>query len=450
MEEQMNQSLSTGQVKAEHFGAWREAVNSDCAGLTGDEVRAGYYRVRYFGGEGYGVVQTSAALDLESSGSAWDLPVSVPATASIEALKAKAWLPVAIWWDEGEDRFICLVDGQEVHALSVWPHCRSYPVPYEDYVLVAENGGSWPERIIDQGLVAETTQAQAMDQDISINLEHSHGPEQGMNTDLGQSDVLGSGLAASLPSPTSHSDIAKPAPTEANLASAHAVFIPSDRTSPSMPPSRPAKGDWYRASIPAGLGHNQEGVSKDQILSETLSDLKRDCFNWLDGIGVIQTQKQADQAGSFAEKFSSLEKEAEEARTVEKRPVLDQGRAIDAKWKHIVNSASDGKKRMKRALEPFLIAERERLEDEARRNGDLDDLAFSNPKAGLYGRKISLRSSYVLSIHDEEALRDYFAKDKRFWRDKEVRQVFKRLADADLHAGRDVPGAKLVQELTAA
>ena len=105
---------------------------------------------------------------------------------------------------------------------------------------------------------------------------------------------------------------------------------------------------------------------------------------------------------------------------------------------------------MKRALEPFLIAERERLEEEARRNGDLDGLAFSNPKAGLYGRKISLRSSYVLSIHDEEALRDYFSQDKRFWRDKEVRQVFKRLAEADLHAGREVPGAELVQELTAA
>ena len=115
-----------------------------------------------------------------------------------------------------------------------------------------------------------------------------------------------------------------------------------------------------------------------------------------------------------------------------------------------MNGASDGKKRMKRALEPFLIAERERLEEEARLNGDFDGLAFSNPKAGLHGRKISLRASYILSITDEEALRDYCAGDKRFWRDKEVRQVLKRLAEADLQAGREVPGAELVQELTAA
>ena len=130
--------------------------------------------------------------------------------------------------------------------------------------------------------------------------------------------------------------------------------------------------------------------------------------------------------------------------------MLEQGRAIDAKWKPIVAGAAEGKKRMKRALEPYLIAERERLERQALLSGEALDLEVSNPKAGLYGRKISLRSSYVLSITDEEALRDYFARDKRFWRDKEVRSVFKRLAEADLQAGRDVPGAQLEQALIVA
>ena len=133
-----------------------------------------------------------------------------------------------------------------------------------------------------------------------------------------------------------------------------------------------------------------------------------------------------------------------------KRPVLDPGRAIDACWKPIVASAAEGKKRMKRALEPFLIAERQRLEQEARAQGEWDEAVVTNPKAGLYGRKISLRSSYVLMIHDEDAMRDYFAQDKRFWRDKEVKTLLKKLAEADLHAGREVPGAQLVQELTAA
>ena len=197
-----------------------------------------------------------------------------------------------------------------------------------------------------------------------------------------------------------------------------------------------------------GLGHNFAGLPKDVLLSDTLFELERDCFAWLDQIGLIETQKQADQAGGFAERFSRIEKEAEETRTFEKRPILEQGRAIDAKWKPIVTGAFNGKKRIKRALEPFLIAERERLEAEASIKGDGADI--TSPKAGLHGRKISLRSSYVLSITNEDALRDYFAQDKRFWRDKDVRLILKRLAEADLHAGRDVPGAELVQELTAA
>ena len=411
---------------------WREAVNSGCAGLVGDQVCAGYYRVRHFVADCGPAIQELGAFGPELNRKALVQPATVPNSVTVTTVKAPTWLPVAIWWDEEEDRFICLVDGQEADTLSIWPLCRSFTVTYEAYVHVAEQGGAWPD-----GLIGGAC-------------EHMVCSEPA---------IPSSGSFASEIAPAAN-DLATDEPAENKVVSNHISDNAMEVVEPGLI-SAVSKSSYKDheftigvksdpASALAGLGHNQEGLSKDQILFETLSDLERDCFAWLDGIGVIQTQKQADQAGAFAEKFSSLEKEAEEARTVEKRPVLDQGRAIDAKWKPIVNSASDGKKRMKRALEPFLIAERERLEEEARRRGDLDDFAFSNPKAGLYDRKISLRSSYVLSIHDEEALRDYFANDKRFWRDKEVRQVFKRLAEADLHAGREVPGAELVQELTAA
>ena len=414
------------------FSAWSEAINLGCVGLAGAEVCAGYYRVQCFRGDPGGFMQDVSPFGIESNCKASFHQDSVTHSDSIGTLKAPTWLPVAIWWDEEEDRFICLVDGQEVDPQLLWPHCRSYPVPYEVHVLVAEQGGYWPYGQIGgacEDLVCSDPAEPSSDSFSSKIASEAN--------DLATDEPAEKkGLSNHISDNTM--DVGEPSSIEAVSKSSHIdrefeLGVKADPT-----------------SAVARLGHNQEGLPKDQILSETLSDLERDCFAWLDGIGVIQTQKQADQAGSFAEKFSSLEKDAEEARTVEKRPVLDQGRAIDAKWKPIVNSASDGKKRMKRALEPFLIAERERLEEEARRRGDLDGLAFSNPKAGLYGRKISLRSSYVLSIHDEEALKDYFAKDKRFWRDKEVRQVLKSLAEADLHAGREVPGAKLVQELTAA
>jgi hypothetical protein len=392
------------------FEAWREAVNLGCVALSGDEACAGYYRIRDLSGFGEG---SSKSL----------------------------WLPVAIWWDKADQRFICLVDGHEADVVAVWAHCRKFPVPYAAYVLVAEQGGAWPDGVI----AAETNVSESFDvcsdlrgigalssQDLKASLNASALIDQPEDINQLQTNTPLQPLCGPDISPDVESTAA--ASTVPHFDRANGQPEITHKTTPEI--------------TSAGLGHNVGSVPKDIVLSDTLSELERDCFGWLDQIGLIETQKQADQAGSFAERFSRLEKEAEEARTFEKRPVLEQGRAIDAKWKPIVTGASNGKKRMKRALEPFLIAERERLEAVVSIKGDGADI--TSPKAGLHGRKISLRSSYVLSITDEDALRDYFAQDKRFWRDKDVRLILKRLAEADIHTGRDVPGAELVQELTAA
>ena len=392
------------------FAAWREAVNLGCVALSGDEVCAGYYRIHDLSGF---------------------------RQVSYQSL----WLPVAIWWDEADQRFICLVDGHEANVGAVWAHCCKFPVPYEAYVLVAEQGGAWPDGVIE----GETNIIDSFDvcsalrgigalssPDLKASLNAS--------SSIDQPEDINQRQPNSTLQPLCRPDISQ--------------IVESSAVASTVPDFDHANGqpEITHKTTPeitsAGLGHNVGSVPKDVVLSDTLSELERDCFTWLDQIGLIETQKQADQAGGFAERFARLEKEAEEARTFEKRPVLEQGRSIDAKWKPIVTGASNGKKRMKRALEPFLIAERERLEAEARMSGDGFDI--TNPKAGLHGRKISLRSSFVLSVTDEEAVRDYYGQDKRFWRDKDVRGVLKRLAETDLHAGRDVPGAELIQELTAA
>jgi hypothetical protein len=348
---------------------------------------------------------------------------------------------VAIWWDEDDQRFICLVDGHEADVVPVWAHCRKFPVPYAAYVLVAEQGGAWPDGVI----AAETNVSESFD--VCSDL-------RGIGALSSQYLKASLNASALIDQPEDINQLQTNTPLQPLCGPDISPDVESTAAASTVPHFDRANGqpEITHKTTPeitsAGLGHNVGSVPKDIVLSDTLSELERDCFGWLDQIGLIETQKQADQAGGFAERFSRLEKEAEEARTFEKRPILEQGRAIDAKWKPIVTGAFNGKKRMKRALEPFLIAERERLEAEASIKGDGADI--TSPKAGLHGRKISLRSSYVLSITNEDALRDYFAQDKRFWRDKDVRLILKRLAEADLHAGRDVPGAELVQELTAA
>jgi hypothetical protein len=392
------------------FGAWREAINAGCVGLYGDEVCAGYYRIHDLSGfEG----QSSET----------------------------ACLPVAIWWDEENNSFICLVDGHEANVVDIWPNCRSFPVSYEAYVHVAEQGGAWPDGFIDR--ISNSASSFVSHSEFRVSDDVSS-DDLASASHVAQSSKSKDELQQLNPNASCHSFSGNDISPIVKSASADNTVPHFDRIN--------GQTENIHKSPPkmtsAGLGHNLDNVPNDVLLSDTLSELERDCFGWLDQIGLIETQKQADQAGGFAERFSRIEKEAEETRTFEKRPILEQGRAIDAKWKPIVTGAFNGKKRMKRALEPFLIAERERLEAEASIKGDGADI--TSPKAGLHGRKISLRSSYVLSITNEDALRDYFAQDKRFWRDKDVRLILKRLAEADLHAGRDVPGAELVQELTAA
>ena len=113
------------------------------------------------------------------------------------------------------------------------------------------------------------------------------------------------------------------------------------------------------ASTVPGLGHNSAGANVDRALEikATIDGLWLQASDWLGSIGSVSSQVEADRCANFADRFCDLEKNAEEARTGEKKPVLEQGRAIDAKWKPVIAAAGDAKRAMKKALEPFLVEE---------------------------------------------------------------------------------------------
>ena len=381
------------------FMAWREAVSAGCRSISEDEACSGYFRIP--AGEKYRGNQGTTDPD-------------------------RAWLPVALWQDAETGHLVGLVDGETVNPSVIWLICRQYPISYDAYQRVAEFGLDWPDAF-GRGSVAEsfaqdgfTPSAQTQSVDIQLAADAD-------KTSLNASEK-GRHLAAIITSGANSSKVN--APQDGRFASTK---------------------DNYGMHFPEPdrMGHNQQSVGKHEVLAEILADLLEEAEAWLAGVGAIDNQNTANQAGHFAERFGSLEKEAEEARTVEKRPVLEQGRMIDGRWKPIVTGATDGKKRMKRAVEPFLIAERLRIEAEAQEAGILSS-TLSSPRAGLYGRKVGLRAAYVMQVNDEAQLIEAFRNDQRLWRDPDVRAVIKRLAEADLQAGREVAGAELVQELTAA
>ena len=298
------------------------------------------------------------------------------------------WIPVAIFReDDGEVLALC--KGEMKDAFEVWTWCCRYPVDYEVYRAVAEEGKHWPE------------------------------------------DVLASGLA-----------------------------------DPSTMSSLIAKGDPSPIQTPT-IGHNSSGITEAEGLLEEIEALKYLSSNWLEEIGSIRTQSDADRAANYAERFGMLENKAEALRTSAKRPILEEGRRIDAEWKPVIAQASDNKAKMKKSLEPYLLSERERiLKEEAEREASLSadggegsdpsSLFLSStsttlpPRAGTHGRRIGLRTKKVVSVVDDEAFISGFKSNDRFWRDKAIRSSMLKLAESDLAAGYQVPGAVLIEQVSAA
>ena len=180
-------------------------------------------------------------------------------------------------------------------------------------------------------------------------------------------------------------------------------------------------------------------------LKATIDGLWLQASDWLGAIGSVSSQVEADRAANFAERFSELEKMAEEERTSEKKPILERGRAIDAAWKPVIGAAEEAKRAMKKALEPFLIAETQKLKDEAGFGGVMD-----GARAGTNGRRVALRWTRRVHVSDRNAFIAHYRRDSRLYAEEAVQKVLLKLAEADLAAGRTVPGAEIVEEQVAA
>ncbi|MFM8622262.1 MAG: hypothetical protein ACKOB3_02635 [Holophagaceae bacterium] len=307
------------------------------------------------------------------------------------------WVPAAIWEEKDNLGLSCLVDGVERDPFEVWTWVCRYPITYETYVAVAERGEAWPEDLPDLNKARSVSNSDPFQ--VSPSLEQV----------AARVDEYTSLVSASSSAAATHSTASSPNPS---------------------------------SSIPT-LGHNSVGVSEAEGFMEEIELLWQSANEWLEVVQSPSSQAEADKAANYAERFGNLENRAEEARTAEKKPVLDLGRAIDAKWKPVISKASDGKVRMKKALGPYFLAERER------RLSNSSGKEIEPPRAGTSGRRIGLRARQVISVADEIAVEAHYRNDPRIWSEKSVKDLVHKLAEIDLLAGINIPGATLIEELTA-
>lgn len=105
------------------------------------------------------------------------------------------------------------------------------------------------------------------------------------------------------------------------------------------------------------------GGNLDQFTAHELNitDLTEEAKAWLDG-KAVESPEEAAGLETLLDMARKAAKAADDARTVEKKPHLDAGKAVDAKWKPLTDSATRIADLCKRVLTPW----RERVEAERR------------------------------------------------------------------------------------
>ena len=206
------------------------------------------------------------------------------------------------------------------------------------------------------------------------------------------------------------------------------------------------------------LSNNPPADDSIESISERIQELSREA-NKLIEAGAAGDQNAADRASDLANSFGEMETKVGKLHQVEKAPVLQAGREIDAKWFALRDIAKELKAKIKAVVvTPYL----RKKDDEARaaraaaekaaRDAAMAGKPTPQPTvappartmAGSSKRSVSLRTYYSAQIEDRAALLTS-QKDH-----PEVVAVLQKIADAAASKQIALPGCKVVEERRAA
>lgn len=153
----------------------------------------------------------------------------------------------------------------------------------------------------------------------------------------------------------------------------------------------------------SGIGHNMP--PKDEAFGMALDDAYATAKDFLDG-SPIETQGQADAVGKIISEVKKLRKDADEARAEEKRPHDEAGRAVQAKWKPLLDRADTIIQAASAPLSAYLrklAAEQEAAEAAARAEANRKAQAAIDAQRASEGNVEAIERTKVLQREAEEA-----------------------------------------------
>lgn len=229
-------------------------------------------------------------------------------------------------------------------------------------------------------------------------------------------------------------------------------------------------------------GHNQP--PPEETFGMAIDDLYDEAKNFIDGT-PIENQGQADAIGKIVSELKQIKKAADAARADEKRPHDDAAKAVQAKWKPLLEKADRAIDAATKPLTAFLVRQEEERRAEAQRlaqaaqdaaieaqkaqqaASSLDDAERADElakeaakldsaakrtnkaKSNVAGvnRAIGLRTYWACTVTDFGALLAYMKKA----RPDDLKAMLSEYAQKQVNAGaRHIPGVLIEQEKRAA
>lgn len=234
---------------------------------------------------------------------------------------------------------------------------------------------------------------------------------------------------------------------------------------------------------PAPAGHNNPPEpTAFEAFEAHIGDLFAEARNHLDGAGV-NSEAEAEAVAKLMDLLRTAHKDADKARAEEKKPHDDAAKAVQARWKPLLEKAELAVSTCKKALAPWLAKkeaeakaaaeaarkeaeERARAAAEAMRQAATDDLSAredaedlvraakeaeaeakraekARPQAAGGARAATLRTTYRPELTaPSEALKHYVATNPNA-----IKACLLQLAETDVRAGkRQIPGFVIHEE----
>lgn len=224
-----------------------------------------------------------------------------------------------------------------------------------------------------------------------------------------------------------------------------------------------------RSLAPPPAGHNAPPQDEADTLAAQIEAASANAKEYED----IRDDGVAAKAQSARSRLNELSRDADKIREAQKKPHLEAGKNIDAKWQPLVKAAKAAADAIAKALgahetRKFQAAEAVRLKAEAERQKLIEaerqraleaspvtgpqavlpvelpppspEPVAAQPIRGAYGRAATVKVVKIATVEDYDEATTYFRNNA------EYRALIDKLAQKAVDAGYTVPGVKVTEE----